>query len=507
VSSQGLEDGKEICLVFLDVSKAFDRVWHSGLLHKLRCLGIEGNFFDWMCDYLKDRQIRTVINGQKAEWAHTTAGVPQGSILGPLLFLVFINDVTNNIESDIHLFADDTSLMDIVDSQNHNATYARINRDLHRLSTWAAKWMVTFNAAKTVYLQISRKNNPAPKPILRLNGAIINEVQTHKHLGLTFNTTLTWTDHINQLVKKAARCIGLLKRISRDVPRQCIETLYKSMIRPIMEYADIIYDGSSDTCLKRLEDTQRQAALACTSAYKHTRHVNLLDELGWSPLATRRKHHRMNVMFKIQHGLVPPYLRNLCPPLTQNRTDYNLRTGMNITTPIQKTTTYQKSFFPQSIKDWNNLDVELRQAPSIENFKEKLKSTSNQKPNPLYHHNNNRAAINQTRMRLGLSALSSQRFDYNHIDSPKCNFCNSNKEDPIHFFMTCPTFAVPRPELMINACEILSHYDIQVDFRRRRFRIFFTESLLSGSDILSLVDNKKLMDICQKYIRETKRFP
>jgi hypothetical protein len=482
-------------------------VWHAGLLHKLRCLGIEGNFFDWVCNYLTDRKIRTVINGQKSDWVPTTAGVPQGSILGPLLFLVFINDITNNIESDIHLFADDTSLMDIVDSANHNVTYARISRDLIRLSTWAAKWMVTFNAAKTVYLQISRKNNPAPKPILRLNGAIIKEVQTHKHLGLTFNTTLTWSDHISQLVKKAACCIGLLKRISRDVPRQCIEILYKSMVRPILEYADVIYDGSADTCLKRLEDTQRQAALACTSAYKHTRHVNLLEELGWSPLSVRRKHHRMNVMFKIQHELVPPYLSRNCPPLTQNRTEYNLRTGMNITVPIQRTTTYQKSFFPQSIKDWNNLERKIRQSTSINNFKEKLKATSNQKPNPLYHHNNNKAAINQTRIRLGLSALSSQRFDYNHINTPKCNFCNAKVEDPCHYFMTCPTFALDRPKLIIKACEILFKYDIQVDFRTRRFRMFFIEAILGGSTVLTLADNQHLMEICQNYIRDTQRFP
>jgi hypothetical protein len=303
---KALEEGKEICLVFLDVSKAFDRVWHSGLLHKARCMGIEGRLFDWLCDYLTDRKIRVVINGQKSEWLDTTAGVPQGSILGPLLFLIFVNDVTANIESDIHLFADDTSLMEII--ENHNESYAKLNRDLNRLSLWAEKWMITFNAAKTVYIKISRKVFPAPKPILRLNGVIIREVSNHKHLGLTFNQTLTWTDHIDNLISKGAKCVGLLKRICRDVPRECLEILYKSMIRPILEYGNIIFDGCSDTSSKRLENVQRQAALTCTGAYRHTKHTNLLEELGWPPLSQRRKHHRLNVMFKLQRGMAPPHI-------------------------------------------------------------------------------------------------------------------------------------------------------------------------------------------------------
>jgi hypothetical protein len=208
---KALESGKEICLVFLDVSKAFDRVWHSGLLNKLRCMGIEGRLFDWLCDYLSDRKIRVVINGQKSDWLKPNAGVPQGSILGPLLFLVFINDITNNIESNINLFADDTSLMEIID--NYVDSYAKLNRDLNRLSNWANKWLVTFNANKTVYLKISRKTNPAPNPVLLLNGIIIREVFQHKHLGVTFNQTLTWTDHIKTLASKAAQCVGLLRRI------------------------------------------------------------------------------------------------------------------------------------------------------------------------------------------------------------------------------------------------------------------------------------------------------
>jgi hypothetical protein len=226
-----------------------------------------------------------------------------------------VNDVTHNIESDIHLFADDTSLMEIID--NYNVSYAKLNRDLVRLSLWAEKWMITFNAAKTVYIKISRNTFPAPEPILKLNGVVIKETTNHKHLGLTFNKTLTWSDHIDNLVSKASKCVGLLQRICRDIPRECLEILYKSMIRPILEYGDIIFDGCPDTLVKRLENVQRQAALTCTSAYRHTKHVNLLAELGWPPLSLRRKHHRLNVMFKLQRGLAPPYLQIICPPLSR----------------------------------------------------------------------------------------------------------------------------------------------------------------------------------------------
>jgi hypothetical protein len=179
---KALESGNDVCLVFLDVSKAFDRVWHAGLLHKCRSMGITGELYNWLVDYLSDRKIRAIINGQSSEWYQTNAGVPQGSILGPLLFLSFINDITEYIESDIHLFADDTSLMDIMD--DYMASYAKLNRDLAKLSTWASNWQVNFNATKTVYLLVSRKINPPPKPLLTLNGEQIREVQTHKHLTI-----------------------------------------------------------------------------------------------------------------------------------------------------------------------------------------------------------------------------------------------------------------------------------------------------------------------------------
>jgi hypothetical protein len=467
-------------------------------------MGISGDLYNWLINYLSDRKIRAVINGHSSNWFPTNAGVPQGSILGPLLFLIFINDITDNIESDIHLFADDTSLMDIMD--NYLLSYAKLNRDLVKLSTWASNWQVNFNASKTVYLLVSRKLNPPPKPILILNGEDVKEVSSHKHLGLTFNSNLNWSDHISHLVVKASKCVGLLRKICRDVPRQCLEILYKSMIRPILEYGNIIYDGSHDSVLTRLENVQRQAALTCTGAYRHTNHETLLDELSWPTLAKRRKNHRLNVMFKIQNGLSPHYLTNSCPPLTRERTNYNLRTGMNITIPPLRTTTYQKSFFPNTINDWNNLKDQTKNLPSLDTFKEHLKKESGSKPNPLYHHDSSKAAINHTRIRLGLSGLSSHRCKYNHITDPKCPTCDAKCEDISHYFFSCPTYFTQRQNFIVNVCEIFFENNIEIDFRRKAFRTFFLNTITKGSDVLNEEENKKIFSITQNYICETHRF-
>jgi hypothetical protein len=164
------------------------------------------------------------------------------------------------------------------------------------------------------------------------------------------------------------------------------------MIHPLLEYGDVIFDGSPDINVKRLEDVQRQAALTCTGAYKHTKHTALLDELGWPPLALRRKHHRMSIMFKIQKGLIPQYLIIACPPLTRDRTIYNLRSGLDITTFQTRTTTYQKSFFPQSVKDWNGLDKILRATNTLDTFKDHQKKNAGYKTNKLFHHRSNASA-------------------------------------------------------------------------------------------------------------------
>ncbi len=137
------------CLVFLNVSKVFDKVYHPALLHKLECMGICGNLLSWIGSYLSDRHLKVVINGISSDSRSINALVPQGSILGPLLFLCYVNDIVTHLETLPHLFADDTSLFCTIDPKNPQIAFDKVNRDLVKLSDWSKQWGVTFNATKT----------------------------------------------------------------------------------------------------------------------------------------------------------------------------------------------------------------------------------------------------------------------------------------------------------------------------------------------------------------------
>ena len=151
---QALDSGKEVRVVFCDVSKAFDRVWHKGLC-KLRAAGISGSLLSWFSSYLSERRQRVILPGTHSDWKYIYARVPQGSILGPLLFLLYINDIVNDIGSNIRLFADDTSLFLVV--ENPDTAAETLNSDLEKITQWANTWLVKFNPAKTESLLISRK--------------------------------------------------------------------------------------------------------------------------------------------------------------------------------------------------------------------------------------------------------------------------------------------------------------------------------------------------------------
>ena len=237
---EAVDKGKEIRAVFCDISKAFDRVWHKGLLYKLRCMGCSNRVAKWFESYLSQQRQRVVINGQSSDWVHILAGVPQGSILDPLLFLIYINDIVKHIGCSISLFADDTSLYIIVDCPLQSAQL--LNTDLQTISDWAAAWLVTFNPLKTLSMLISRKRNPVLHPPLFMNGTVIKNTSFHNHLGLTFSNTGSWDEHVKSISEKSWSRLNLLKALKFRVSRKFLEKIYFAYIRPLLEYSDTVWD-------------------------------------------------------------------------------------------------------------------------------------------------------------------------------------------------------------------------------------------------------------------------
>ena len=206
----GLDNKENACLVFLDISKAFDRVWHGGLLFKLKQLGISGTLLKWLESYLALRKQRVILDGCCSDVSYVEAGVPQGSILGPLLFLVYVNDLVTDLECDPHLFADDTSLLDIF--TNPLTSSLKINRDLERIYKWGRLWRVNFNPIKTIFQIISKRKNVI-YPNLIFDGVVIKRSIEHVHLGLTITSNLSWQRHIDKAILKANKLLYVMNNI------------------------------------------------------------------------------------------------------------------------------------------------------------------------------------------------------------------------------------------------------------------------------------------------------
>ena len=168
------------------------------MFHKLKIIGIHGRLLDWFMDYLSDRYQVVVVRGQSSEKGLIKAGVPQGSVLGPLLFLIYINDLMENIMSNIKLFADDTSLYIEVDDPD--VAVETLNLDLNMVQTWANQWLVKFSPTKTKLLTCPYRPNPHPD--IKFADVTLADVECHKHLGLTLSKNLSWTSHISNIIKK-----------------------------------------------------------------------------------------------------------------------------------------------------------------------------------------------------------------------------------------------------------------------------------------------------------------
>ncbi len=451
---KGLDNSRDVCLVFLDVSKAFDKVYHPALLQKLENMGIRGNLLRWIKSYLSDRKQRVVINGVESDLRDINASVPQGSILGPLLFLCHVNDIVDNLETLPYLFADDTSLYCEIDPTDVPGTFDMINRDLVRLSTWANTWRVQFNATKTVYMIVSNKKQAPNYPNLYLHGQVLHRVNEHKHLGITLSSKMKWDSYVEQITIKAASRLNGIKRISHIITRRAKITLYQTLVLPVLEYGSVLYDNCTTILKNRVEQIQRKAAIICTGAFRITSYTRLLEELGWNSLDDRRSMARRLMLYKMNHDLVPPYLSALLPPTVYSRVgNYVLRNAGDFTLVKTKKAQFYQSFLPKTIREWNNSVSAWRGldfAPSVDSFKSGYRKLLHRSPNKFFNIELENGNIQHSRLRMGLSHLRAHLFHYNLIDNPDCQFCNIEPETTGHYVLRCPSFHAARTNYLLG---------------------------------------------------------
>ena len=322
---KSFDDGLDVRGVFIDISKAFDKVWHKGLLYKLKQNGISGNLLDTITDFLNCRKQRVALNGQFSSWTSIEAGVPQGSILGPLLFLIHINDLSDDLMSNVKLFADDTSLFSVVHDVNTSST--DLNNDLRKISDWAIQWKMTFNPDPSKQAQeviFSRKRQNPNHDSIYFNNNLVNQVPSQKHLGMHLDAKLNFEKHLDNIMSTVAKTIGLRRKLQAVLPRPSLVTIYKAFIRPHLDYGDITYDRAyNESFHQKLESIQYNAALAITGAIRGTSRAKLYQELGLESLQERRWYRKLCYFFKIFKGQSPDYLFKILPSIKKFRNSFS----------------------------------------------------------------------------------------------------------------------------------------------------------------------------------------
>ena len=344
----------------MDFCKAFDKVSHHHLKLKLEYYGIRNKVLKWISSFLQERTQRVVCGGYTSDSENVISGVPQGTVLGPLLFLIYINDLPECISSMCSLFADDCLIYRKIESERDIKI---LQNDFKNLELWTKKWLMTFNTDKCEVIQISLK--PLTPNSYTLYGKYLKEVTEAKYLGVTIDCKLSFTKHIDIVCKKANSTLAFIRRNLKSCQRQIKADAYLLYVRPILEYAAAVWAPHTRCDIERLEAVQRRAARFVMSNYNRTSSVTkMLNDLNWNSLCNRRQTSRLSLLYKILHNLVDVTLPSYIVPSTV----FTIGHDQKFILPQSRIDTYKFSFFPNSIRLWNNLPPETVYAHTINKF-------------------------------------------------------------------------------------------------------------------------------------------
>ena len=365
--ARGLDDRAQIDVVLLDYEKAFDKVSHRHLLKKVEHYGVRGSVLDWIRDFLSNRTQAVLVDGQTSSESPVTSGVPQGSVLGPLLFVIFINDLPECVSaSTVRLFADDSVIYRKISCADDSSS---LQKDIDALQEWESSWLMSFNASKCQVLQVTNKRKPIPASY-KIHGHTLEVVDSAKYLGVHLDSRLSFNTHVDTITKRAKSTKAFLSRNISHCSQKVKEAAYTTFIRPTVEYASSAWDTHTQRNTKKLEQIQRSSARFVTKDYDRTSSVSaMLQALNWTSLQDRRMFSRLHMLYKIRFGLVDiPWEQHLTP-LSSSTRGHSLR----FLVPHTNITAYSNSFFPRTTREWNALPVNPADYQTLDAFKDVLR--------------------------------------------------------------------------------------------------------------------------------------
>ncbi|SCV66640.1 Reverse transcriptase (RNA-dependent DNA polymerase) [Anaplasma phagocytophilum] len=357
-----VHSSKPVDAIFIDFAKAFDRVPHKRLIHKLNKYNLSTSVVKWITNFLANRRQSVVIGQCLSSSLPVTSGVPQGSVLGPVLFLIYVNDLHTNITSCTRLFADDCVIYRPITGP---LDCKILQDDLHKISDWCDTWLMQINTSKTKAITFTTQRHPSSHTYLIRNDPIEN-VSSFKYLGVHLSSDLSWNTHIQHVTNKAMKTLGFLKRTLFQANPETKLVAYSTLVRSQLEYASIIWHPHQSYLGEKIESLQNKAARFIVRDYsRFTSVTGIKHRLNLPPLHTRRKVARLSFIHKLYHSssafkdVFSRPAHHISP-----RLDHPFKIN-----PIYaRTNMFKNSPLLLAISDWNSLPREIASIGDHESF-------------------------------------------------------------------------------------------------------------------------------------------
>jgi hypothetical protein len=352
-----LEARKSVDILFLDFAKAFDTVPHRRLIQKLKAYGITGNLLNWIKAFLSNRKQRVCLGDNSSDWANVLSGVPQGSVLGPILFVIYINDLPNICENQAKMYADDTKILADVTLSNGAST---LQNDINNVVNWSKEWLIKLNSEKCFVMHFGKQNS---KVKYFLENREIQTTVLEKDLGIWLSSDLKWKVQCEKASQKANNMLGILKRTFINRNPLLWKNLYTTYIRPNMEYAITVWNPSCKKDIQTLEKIQRRSTRVA-HCLKDLNYEERCAHLNLQKLTERRIRGDMIQKFKFINCIDKINWHVQPRTLERNGRKKFIR-------EINKSCQQRFHFFNnRTVNSWNSLPRNVIKAESVNQFKE-----------------------------------------------------------------------------------------------------------------------------------------